>query len=240
MRTSPLIRVLFGALAAACTACAIPAYASAATACSLDYSYAGLLASTRSHGISAVLSPMASPEVVKGHVAGWVGVGGAGFGPGGSSEWLQVGLGAFPGSVSSIYYEVRQPDWAAKYIQVKANIAPGERHRVAVLEVRGRPNVWRVWMDGHAVSPPYYLAGSHAGWKPQASAESWNDSAGVCNNYAYSFSGISLAAHPGGSWHSLSSPGFKFEDPGYTMTRRSPTSFIAASSDLLRRLNAAN
>jgi hypothetical protein len=182
---------------------------------------------------------MASPEVVKGHVAGWVGVGGDGFGPQSSSEWIQIGLSAFPDSVSSIYYEVRQPDWAAKYVVVKANVVPGEHHRVAVLEVRGRPSVWRVWMDGHAVSPPYWLPGSHVGWKPQATAESWNDNAGVCNNYAYSFSGIALSSRPGGSWHSLNSRGFEFEDVGYSMTRRSPTSFVAASRDLLRRLNLA-
>ena len=186
-----------------------------------------------------MLSPMASPEVVKGHVAGWVGVGGDGFGPGGSSEWIQVGLSAFPGSASSIYYEVKQPGSAAKYVQVQTNIAPGELHRVAVLEVRGRPSVWRVWMDGHAVSRPYWLPGSHVGWKPQATAESWNDSGRVCNDYAYSFSGISLSAAPGGSWHSLNARGVEFEDAGYAMTRRSPTSFIAASRELLRRLNAA-
>lgn len=174
-----------------------------------------------------------------GHVAGWVGVGGEGFGPDGSSEWIQVGLSAFPGSGSSIYYEVKQPDSAANYVEVLANIAPGERHRVAVLEVRGRPSVWRVWMDGHAVSQPYYLPGSHVGWKPQATAESWNDNSQVCNNYAYSFSGISLAAAPGGSWHSLNSHSLEFEDAGYSMTRRSPASFIAASRELLRSLNAA-
>jgi hypothetical protein len=181
---------------------------------------------------------MASPEVVKGHVAGWVGVGGDGFGPDGSSEWIQVGLSAFPGSASSIYYEVKQPDSAAKYVQVHTNIAPGELHRVAVLEVRGRPSVWRVWMDGVAVSPPYWLPGSHVGWKPQATAESWNDNGQVCNNYAYSFSGISLAAAPGGSWQRLNSRGVEFEDAGYSMTRSSPGSFIAASSELLRSLGA--
>jgi hypothetical protein len=109
---------------------------------------------------------------------------------------------------------------------------------VAVLEVHGRPSVWRVWLDGHAVSPPYWLPGSHVGWKPEATAESWNDSSRVCNNYAYSFSGISLSSRPGGSWHSLNSRGFEFEDAGYSMTRRSQTSFVAASRELLRRLNA--
>jgi hypothetical protein len=231
--------MLVGALAATCGAAPIPAQASGAATCSRTYAYAGMTAASPSHGISAVLSPMVSPNVRKGHVAGWVGVGGDGFGPGGSSEWIQVGLSAFPGSGSSIYYEVRQPDTAASYVQVRADIPPGEHHRVAVLEVHGRPNVWRVWLDGHAVSPPYYLPGSNVGWKPQATAESWNNNAKVCNDYAYSFSGISLAAAPGGSWHNLNSRGLEFADTGYSLTRRSPTSFIAASRELLRRLAAA-
>jgi len=231
--------VLLGALAAACAAFAVPAHASAASSCTRTYSYAGLTASSRSHGISAVITPLATPDVVKGHVAGWVGVGGDGFGPGGSSEWIQIGLSAFPGSVSSIYYEVRQPDWAAKYVLVKANVAPGDRHRVAVLEVHGRPNVWRVWMDGHAVSPPYYLPGSHVGWKPQATAESWNDDGKICNDFAYRFDGIALSTKAGGNWRDLASGGLEFQDVGYSMTRRSATSFVAASRELLRRLNIA-
>jgi hypothetical protein len=74
------------------------------------------------------------------------------------------------------------------------------------------------------------------GWKPQATAESWNDDGQVCNDYAYSFSGISLAEAPGGKWQSLNSRGFEFEDAGYSMTRRSPASFIAASRELLASL----
>jgi hypothetical protein len=226
--------VLLGALAAACV---VPGLAAAASAqCAKSYSYAGLTASKRSHGISATLSALASPGVLNGHVAGWVGVGGVGLGPGGSSEWIQVGLSAFPGTPSRIYYEVRQPDWAAKYVEVNTSVAPGERHRVAVLEARGKPNVWRVWVDGRAVSPMYYLPGSHAGWKPQATAESWNGDAGVCNNFAYGFERISLLGKPGGAWRALSDRGFEFEDLGYSMTRRSPASFVASSRALLRTL----
>jgi len=225
--------VLVGALAAACVA---PGHAAAAAQCSKSYSYAGLTASTRSHGISATLTALALPDVLNGHVAGWVGVGGVGLGPGGSSEWIQVGLSAFPGTPSKIYYEVRQPGWAAKYVEVKTSVALGERHRVGVLEARGKPNVWRVWVDGRPVSPMYYLPGSHAGWQPQATAESWNGDAGVCNNFAYGFEGISLMSKPGGAWRALSDPGFEFEDIGYSMTRRSPASFVASSRALLQTL----
>ena len=36
------------------------------------------------------------PNVLHGHVAAWVGVGGAGLGPGSTDEWLQVGISARP------------------------------------------------------------------------------------------------------------------------------------------------
>jgi hypothetical protein len=228
--------VLLGALAAACV---LPGHAAAASAhCAKSYSYAGLTASKRSHGIGATLTALASPDVLNGHVAGWVGVGGAGLGPGGSSEWIQVGLSAFPGTPSKIYYEVRQPDGRAKYVEVKTSVAPGERHRVGVLEVRGKPSVWRVWVDGRAVSPMYYLPRSHAGWKPQATAESWNNDARVCNNFAYGFERIALLSKPGGVWRTLDDRGFEFEDLGYSMSRRSPASFVASSRALLRTLKS--
>src|SRR5690242_18766525 len=56
------------------------------------YSYAGLGAPSRAFGVSAVVTPLNAFDVLNGHVAGWVGVGGPGEGPGGSNEWLQIGL----------------------------------------------------------------------------------------------------------------------------------------------------
>ncbi len=49
-------------------------------------------------GISASLSSLGTPVVESGHVAGWVGVGGPGQGPGGANEWIQVGLNSLPGT----------------------------------------------------------------------------------------------------------------------------------------------
>ena len=81
------------------------------------------------------------------------------MGPDGSDEWIQIGLSAFPGSESRMYYEVKQPRTDAKYVELRSQIAPGERHRVAVLEVHGRPDVWRVWVDGAPASGPVLPAG---------------------------------------------------------------------------------
>ena len=67
--------------------------AARALACgSGGYSYAGLGAPNRAFGISAIVTPLNTFDVLSGHVAGWVGVGGPGEGPGGSDEWLQIGL----------------------------------------------------------------------------------------------------------------------------------------------------
>src|SRR5437764_15263524 len=81
--------------------------AARALACgnSTGYSYAGLASPNNAYGISAVISPLDAFDILNGHVAGWVGVGGPGQGPGGSDEWAQIGLSGFPRLVSSgVYY----------------------------------------------------------------------------------------------------------------------------------------
>lgn len=227
MTISRPIGALLGALAAAC---ALTGQAGAAAkSCASSYSYAGLAAHGSAHGVAAVIAPLAQPNVVRGHVAAWVGVGGAGYGPHGTDEWLQVGLSAFEGSDSGLYFEIKQPSYPAKYFPIREHVAAGERHRLAVLEVHGRPSVWRVWVDGSPASPAFYLPGSKMGWEPEATAESWNDGAGVCNGYSYAFSRVALARARGGSWQRLSR-GYSFVDPGYRMLRRSTASFVATGN----------
>ena len=122
---------------------------------------------------------------------------------------------------------MRQPYWGAAYHEVGVPVGTGESHRLAVLRVAGTSDVWRVWVDGRPVSPAYYLADS-SGWKPEATAESWNDGSGLCNDYAFRFTGLAYATRPGGSWRGLPG-GEEFQDPGYVMIRRSPMSFVARS-----------
>jgi len=83
---------------AAIAAAALLGGAARALACgnSTGYSYAGLSAVERSYGISAIVTPLDAFDVMNGHVAGWVGVGGPGEGPGGTNEWIQIGLSGFP------------------------------------------------------------------------------------------------------------------------------------------------
>jgi len=55
-----------------------------ATGCGVKaFSYAGLEADRKAHGVAARLSTTVAPAVSDGHVGGWIGVGGTSAGPGG-------------------------------------------------------------------------------------------------------------------------------------------------------------
>ena len=135
------------------------------------YSYAGVGAASHAYGISAIITPLNAFDILNGHVAGWVGVGGPGQGPGGTNEWLQVGYSGFAGITGSdIYYEVALPGRDPTYHQVSANITVGTVSKVTVLEMHNRPDWWRVWLNHKAVSPPIRLPGSHFAWSPIATS----------------------------------------------------------------------
>ena len=169
------------------------------------YSYAGLGAPIPADGISAAISPLDAFDILNGHVAGWVGVGGPGEGPGGSNEWLQIGYSGYPGITGSdIYYEVALPGRYPKYHQVAAALPVGSVSRVAVLEMRNRQDWWRVWLNHKPVSPPIHLAESHDSWSPIATAESWDGgTGGACNTFLYRFRHVAIANAAGGGWHQL-------------------------------------
>jgi hypothetical protein len=160
-----------------------------------------------------------------GHVAGWVGLGGPGLGPGGTDEWIQVGYSGFNGGSSTLYFEVTRPHRWPAYTAVR-EIEPGESHRVGVAEMRRHRNWWRVWVDGHAVSKPIYLPGSHGKWEPVATAESWNAGTGRCNRFSYRFSRVAFATRPNNGYRLLRDA-WKLEDVGYRVAGRSPVGFVA-------------
>jgi hypothetical protein len=168
------------------------------------YSYAGVGAANNAYGITALITPMNVFNVLNGHVAAWVGVGGPGEGPGGSDEWLQIGMSGFPGILGSdIYYEVALPHHYPTYHQVRSGIVSGTS-KVTVLEMHKRPNWWRVWLNRRPVSKPIHLPQSHDRWSPIATAESWDGgSGGACNTFLYRFRRIAIAHAPGGGWHFL-------------------------------------
>jgi hypothetical protein len=75
---------------------------------------------------------------------------------------------------------------------------------MTVLEMHGRANWWRVWVNHKPVSAPIRLPGSHDRWRPFAMSESWDGgTGGACNTFRYGFSNASIARAPGGDWQPL-------------------------------------
>jgi hypothetical protein len=207
-------------------ALAIAASAPAALACARGYSYAGVYAPRQAPGVAATLSMLAEPSVASGHVAAWVGVGGEGLGPRGTDEWLQVGIASFAGSAEGhLYYEVTQPGRPPQYQELAGGIGPGERVRVALLELPFLPDMWIV-ASSEGLAGPFYLPRSHGAWAPIATSESWS-AGGRCNRYAYRFQGVQLARRDG-RWRPLRH-GLKVQDPGLRL-HRTPTSSFSVSA----------
>jgi hypothetical protein len=209
-------------LAAACAA-ALPAQAAPAGCGASSYSYAGLLGGVAGFGVGARLSAVRTPTVKLGHVAGWVGVGGAGMGPGSTDEWLQVGISATDTAGIALYYELALPHQKVRYVMLRGHIPVGKSFDVAVLESAARPGAWRVWVNGSAVTKPIQLPGSHGMWRPVATAESWNgDVGGTCNRYEFRFEQVRIATKPGGAWQPLTT-GQVLSAPGYHLSQKQDT-----------------
>lgn len=215
-------------LALAAVSSVAPSAPAAPRSCADGYTYAGRLNATRAHGVRATLTALAKPDVAAGHVAAWVGVGGVGEGPNGSDAWIQIGLSAFPGSESKLYYEVTRPGAPPTYHELEPSVGTGRRFRVAVLEMGKRPNHWRVWVNGRAVSEPVFLPRSNGRWRPIATAESWAGSGSACNSFAYRFERLRVSSAPGGSWRTFVG-GHTFLDRGYRVIDRGRATFLAKS-----------
>jgi hypothetical protein len=221
--TAAVLVAVATAICALATAPRSRAEASTATCGQAAYSYAGVAGRASAGGIAATLAARTMPEIANGHVAAWVGVGGVGMGPGGADEWLQVGLAATPGSGNVLYYEVAKPRSAPAYVELRRSVDVGEHHRVAVIEMQRRPNWWRVWLDGSAVTQPIRLAASHDRWPPVATSESWNGGVPSCNAFAYSFATIRVRRV---GW-SLLDNAYPIETPGYAVRRSRFASLVA-------------
>jgi hypothetical protein len=160
------------------------------------YSYGGAASRLPVAGVAATVALVEVPHVHSGHVAGWVGVGGPGLGPGGADEWIQVGVNVFAGATTGTLYLEVERGAAYRYSPLAARVAVGDRHRLAVSESPARRGWWQPAVDGTPVSPPLYLPGSHGSWPGQIVAESWAPGTAWCNGFAFSFT--SLAVEGGG------------------------------------------
>jgi hypothetical protein len=197
---------------------------------SQGYAYAGHQATTISHGIRATITPTAQANVIAGHVAGWIGVGGPGQGSNGQTLWLQVGVASIPNTPTMVYAEITRVGQEPVFVPLVQDVKVGESHNVAVLEMAHRPNWWRVWLDGKAATDPVLLENSTNRWKPIATAESWNGGEAVCNRFAFRFDGVGGAAATGGAWRPFS-PGYTFRDRGFDVRR------LSAAPGTLRTLS---
>src|SRR5439155_22305493 len=113
-------------------------------------------------------------------------------------EVLQLGFIGYPELTgNNLYYELTLPCKQPTYHQLATNLPMGKSARIAVLETRRRPNTWRVWLNGSAVSAPIYLPGSHGRWSPIATAESWDGgTAGTGNGFLYRVHPRAVASAP--------------------------------------------
>lgn len=199
------------ALAAAC-AFALPAHAAGNACPKAGYSYAGIQTLAPARGLSSRVTVSQQAQVTSGHVAAWVGVGGAGMGAGGADEWLQIGISSVPGGATELYYEVTRPGAPTQYVSLKP-VQAGETHRVGVYE--SSANAWVVWLDGAPASAPIVLPGSHDRWEPMATSESYDGGATTCNAYAFQFADIKVLA-PSGAWQPVGKV-TAFHDPGHSL-----------------------
>ena len=190
----------------------------AAKTCWSGYSYNGVQSPTRAYGVSANLTLSSRSVVGTGHAAAWVGVGGAGMGPGGSDEWIQAGIAHDAGGQDVLYYEYKRPgDATATYISLRlAN--PGQSHSFLVYERAAQRNSWAVVVDGVKISPPVTLPGSHGLFQPVATAENWDGGvAGACNQYGYAFANLSIRSEYKGAWQAFDLSRV-LRDPAYQLS----------------------
>jgi hypothetical protein len=225
-----LLRIaLLGALLVAAVQFA-PAPASAAhvTSCWAGYSYDGVQSPTHGFGVAAGLTMSRHSAVTVGHVAAWIGVGGAGMGPGGSNEWVQTGIAHDQGGGDVLYYEFKRPGDAHATYATLGDAVPGRTYSLVVYERASHRDSWRVKIDGKVVSDDIVLPGSHGRFQPVATAENWDGGvAGSCNEYAFGFSSLSIRSAFGGGWSPFDLSRV-LRDPAYLISLR-PSGFSAMS-----------
>jgi hypothetical protein len=193
------------------------------------YSYAGYQSAVRARGIAATLSAASVPLVESGHAAAWVGVSLSHAGQA-RPTWLQVGLVGFGVDGIRLYVEVALPTTGPRYSEIVADVPPGRKHRVAVVELVRRPNWWHALVDGHVVSKPVLLPGSSGRLHPIATAEAWDGGTPTCNRFEYRFEHVSAIRNDSRAWRPFVR-GSRFQDSGYRVVPLAGgTSFLARAA----------
>jgi hypothetical protein len=220
-----LLAVLVAAALQAAAAVAAPGHV---TSCWTGYSYDGVQSPTQGYGVAGGLTLNHPSSVDKGHVAAWLGVGGAGMGPGGTDEWVQAGIAHEQVGRDVLYYEFKRPgDAHATYVTL-GNVVQRKTYSLVIYERAGHRDSWRVKLDGKVVGDNIVLPNSHGRFQPVATAENWDGGvAGSCNEYAFGFSGLSIRSHFGGGWSPFDLSRV-LRDPAYRIALRA-SGFSATS-----------
>ena len=210
MKLSSLFACVLAALALTSSAKAVET-----TSCGdSGYSYAGLGGLSASDGVRANVRLSSAPLVASGHVAAWVGFGGHGAGANGSDAWLQVGVITKAGEAPQLYYEVARPGREPAMTM----LGPAKIGRAYALRVRElTPGFWRAYVDARAVSPRFFLRGSHNRWEATAVAESWDGAQPTCNRFGVDFGALRVLR--GTTWQPLRSR-VTLQSPGYRVDAR--------------------
>lgn len=198
------------------------------TGCWSGYSYDGVQSPVAGYGVGATITLERPSQVSAGHVAAWIGVGGAGMGPGGTDEWIQAGIAREADGTDALYYEYKRPgDAQATFVQLQTAY-PGVPYSLFVYERAAQRDAWRVMLNGVKVSDPVVLPGSHGAFSPVATAESWDGGvSGSCNGYAFDFSSLTVRTDWGGTWQPFDTSRV-LRDPAYQIALR-PSGFTASS-----------
>jgi hypothetical protein len=192
------------------------------------YAYAGLFSNRAATGIEATLTTIATAQVTKGHVAGWIGVGGLNASPTGKPEWLQAGLATLASGKSVIYAESTRPGKDTVYQALASNVVAGTAYHLVVRQLANRTDVWQIFLNGRSVTTPITLPGS-GHFEPMAMSESWNGGPPpTCNGFSYRFGQLKIASKTG-TWSALTNTS-PISNKGYKITQRTSDGFTASSA----------
>jgi hypothetical protein len=195
-----------------------------------DYAYAGVIGPDTAGGASGTIVEQVEPQVPNGHVAAWVGVGGAGMGPGGKDEWLQTGIYKdYDQAASHLYYEVKLPGYEkAKLV----SLGPVVANAAKTFKIQeSSPNHWAAYVNGRQRSPVYLLPKSHSSFKPVFTAEQWGGSnpSNTCNTYNFKFTDLKVRRNDSPTFNALSGAS-RLVLPGFKLSLDTPNSFVASNS----------
>ncbi len=194
------------------------------------YNYAGVKDKETPDGFGATITETASPDVSDGHVAGWIGFGAEGLGPGGTNEWLQAGIERTAGQpVSQLYYEIALPHHAPVHTFLgQAALDSPETFQFTRLSVK--PEEWVLSVNGRRRGPVFKMTAGHQPWRVDFMGESWRHYTVGCNSFEYKYKNMTVRQTMSGGWHApAQAETYTRGGQDYSVEDLTETSFIATN-----------